>query len=296
MSKKSSCTVGKIALAVLCLAIVASLVYFNWLRRPPFCTTTAPGGTTREQTSRRSDDDFAFRARRINEVCRKYQVTLADRNFGYKRSNLCHIRRCPIIIDPARKVGYCFINKVASTTVKTIFGLLLNISNTENTVDSFHRAFHQRVFTVSPKAFLQRSNEERYTTAMFVRHPFERLVSAYVDKALGPRAVIVYFYERYWNDVPGVRVTGRNLTFPEFIDYILNQTVNEMDPHWAPYFVTCQPCIVKYGVVGKLETASRDLALFFEALGVRPEDIPQENKTGDHGFRKSAREFFKELA
>ncbi|EEC02179.1 chondroitin 4-sulfotransferase, putative [Ixodes scapularis] len=143
--------------------------------------------------------------------------------------------------------------------------------------------------------FLQRSNEERYTTAMFVRHPFERLVSAYVDKALGPRAVMVYFYERYWNDVPGVRATDRNLTFPEFVDYILNQRVNEMDPHWAPYYVTCQPCIVKYEVVGKLETANRDFALFFEALGVRPEDIPHKNNGGDHWFRKSAREFFKEL-
>ncbi|KAG0433541.1 hypothetical protein HPB47_019846, partial [Ixodes persulcatus] len=241
-------------------------------------------------------------ARRINEVCRKYKVALADHNrrvlksnIGYERSNICHIRRCPIIIDPARKVGFCFINKVASTTVKTIFGLLLNISNTANTVDSFHRAFHEQVRTVSPMTFLQRSSQELYTTAIFVRHPFERLVSAYADKALGPRARIVYFYDRYWNDIPGVRATGRNLTFPEFIDYILNQTVNQMDSHWAPYYVTCQPCTVKYEVVGKLETASGDLARFFEALGVRPEDIPQENKSADHGFRKSARDFFKEL-
>ncbi|KAG0426242.1 hypothetical protein HPB47_026645 [Ixodes persulcatus] len=74
--------------------------------------------------------------------------------------------------------------------------------------------------------FLQRSSQESYTTAMFVRHPFERLVSAYVDKVLRPSAGKVYFYDRYFNDVPGVRETGRNLTFPEFIDYILNQTVN----------------------------------------------------------------------
>ncbi|EEC00244.1 hypothetical protein IscW_ISCW001206 [Ixodes scapularis] len=84
----------------------------------------------RKETSRRSDDDFGSRAKRINEVCRKYQVTLVDRNFSYERPDLCHVTRCPIIIDPARKVGYCFINKVASTTVKTIFGLLLNLSNT----------------------------------------------------------------------------------------------------------------------------------------------------------------------
>ncbi|CAN7952219.1 unnamed protein product [Ixodes pacificus] len=205
------------------------------------------------------------------------------------------MRDCPIMIDPAHKVGYCFINKVASTTVKSIFGLLLHISNMGNTVNSIHKAFLEQVLTVSHKTFLQRSGQERYTTAMFVRHPFERLVSAYVDKALCPRAGNVYYYDRYWNDVPGVRATGRNLTFPEFIDYVLNQTVNQMNPHWAPYYVTCQPCTVKYEVVGKLETASRDFKLFLGALGVRPGEIPQKNKGGDHGFRKSAREFFKEL-
>ncbi|XP_040072774.3 carbohydrate sulfotransferase 11-like [Ixodes scapularis] len=302
MSKKSTRTVQKIALAVSCAAIVVSLVYFDWLRPPPFFPTPAPGGTPREQTSRRSDDDFEFRARRISKVCRTYQMALADnnrtiqkRNFGDERSTFCNIRECPIMMDPVRKVGYCFISKVASTTVKTIFGLLLNISNTGNTVNSFHKAFHEQVFTVSPMTFLQRSSQARYTRAMFVRHPFERLVSAYVDKALGPRAGNVYFYEKYWNDVPGVRETGRNLTFPEFIDYVLNQTVNQMNSHWAPYYVMCQPCTVKYEVVGKLETASRDFALFLEALDVRPEDIPQENKSGDNVLRKSAREFFKEL-
>lgn len=34
----------------------------------------------------------------------------------------------------------------------------------------------------------------------------------------------------------------------------------------------------------------------FGTLGVRPGDIPQKNKGGDHGFRQSAREFFKELS
>ncbi|KAM7296329.1 carbohydrate sulfotransferase 13 [Ixodes scapularis] len=302
MSTTSTRTVRKIALAVLCAAILASLVCFDWLRRPPSCPTPASGDTTREQTSRLSDDDFAFRAERINKVCRTYQAALADpnrripkRNFSDERPNLCHIRDCPIMIDPAHKVGYCFINKVASTTVKSIFGVLLHIRNTGSTVYSIHMAFHEQVLTVSHKTFLQRSSQERYTTAMFVRHPFERLVSAYVNQALGPRAENVFFYKRYWNDVPGVRETGRDLTFPEFVDYILNQRMNQMNPHWAPYYITCQPCTIKYDVVGKLETASRDFALFLGALGVRPEDIPHKNKGGKQGFRKSAREFFKEL-
>ncbi|XP_042141981.1 carbohydrate sulfotransferase 13-like [Ixodes scapularis] len=301
MSKTSPRTVLKIALTISCAAIVVSLVYCEWLRRLP-CPTPSSGGTTREQTSRLSDEDFAFRAERINKVCRTYQVALADHNrrilkrkFSDERPNFCPMQYCPIMIDPVRKVGYCIISKVASTTVKSIFGLLLHVNNTGNTVNSLHDAFDAQVLGVSPMTFLQGSSQESYRTAMFVRHPFERLVSAYVDKALRPRAGNVYYYDRYWHDVPGVKATGRNLTFPEFIDNLLNQTVNQMNPHWAPYYVTCQPCTVKYEVVGKLETASRDFALFLEALGARPGDIPQKNKGSDYGFRKSAREFFKEL-
>ncbi|KAM7296332.1 carbohydrate sulfotransferase 11 [Ixodes scapularis] len=303
MSRKPPRTVLRIALAILCAVFVASLVYYDWLRPPPSCPTPAPGGTTREQTSRRSDDDFAFRARRVSRVCHTYQLTLADHKRRFNKRNLSceqlpvfyNNRECSFIIDSAKKVGYCYICKVASTTVKAIFGQLLNISHMGNTLDSIHTAFHEHVRTVSPMTFLQRSSQESYRTAMFVRHPFERLVSAYVDKVLGPRAENVYFYEHYWNDMPGVRNTGRNLTFPEFIDYILNQTVNQMNAHWTPYYVTCQPCAVKYEFVGKLETGNRDFALFFETLGLRLEDIPQQNKGSDHGFRKSAREFFKEL-
>ncbi|KAM7297966.1 carbohydrate sulfotransferase 11-like [Ixodes scapularis] len=254
------------------------------------------------QTFRRSDDDLAFRARRIRKACRTYQATLADhnrrflnRNFSCEQPVFSNNRECSFIIDPTRKVGYCFIRKVASTTIKTIFGHLLNISHIGNTLETTYGALHEKVHTVSPMTFLQRSSQESYTTAMFVRHPFERLVSAYVDKVIRPRGGRVYFYGRYFNDVPGFKETGRNLTFPEFIDYILNQSVNEMNSHWTSYYVTCQPCAVKYEVVGKLEAASRDLALFFEALGVRPEDIPQENKGGDHGFRKAARDLFNEL-
>ncbi|XP_042141982.1 carbohydrate sulfotransferase 11-like [Ixodes scapularis] len=236
------------------------------------------------QTFRRSDDDFAFRARRIRKVCRTYQATLADhnrrflyRNVSCEQPVLSNNRECSFIIDPARKVGYCFISKVASTTAKTIFGHLLNISHMGNTLESIHRAFHEKVHTVSPMTFLQRSSQESYTTAMFVNHPFERLVFAYVDKVIRQRGGSVYFYGRYFNDVPGVRETGRNLTFPEFIDYILDQSVNQMNSHWTPYYVTCQPRAVNDG------------------CSVRLKDIPPKNTGGDHGFRKAARDFFNEL-
>ena len=40
-------------------------------------------------------------------------------------------------------------------------------------------------------------------------------------------------------------------TFREFIEFILDQPINNLDPHWFPFYLQCMPCHIKYSVVGK---------------------------------------------
>ena len=40
-------------------------------------------------------------------------------------------------------------------------------------------------------------------------------------------------------------------TFREFIDFILDQPINNLDPHWFPFYLQCMPCHIKYSVIGK---------------------------------------------
>ncbi|KAK8764848.1 hypothetical protein V5799_032542 [Amblyomma americanum] len=122
---------------------------------------------------------------------------------------------------------------------------------------------------------------QRLPQVLFVRHPFERLVSAFEDKAGRPRDKERFFYDVYWDRIAAA--TGRNATngasnssessgvsFTQFVDYLLRVPVTQWDDHWAPYYSRCEPCLFGYDFVGHLETAAQDLALLWQRMGLPP--------------------------
>ena len=55
---------------------------------------------------------------------------------------------------------------------------------------------------------------------------------------------------------------GHDVTFPEFLKYILNAEEIEhgkVDRHWTSYTDLCNPCSIDYDFIGKYETFSRDV-------------------------------------
>ena len=103
----------------------------------------------------------------------------------------------------------------------------------------------------------------------FVRHPFERLVSAYRDK-LELAKMHGYVYTRYaykiikhasGQDKLAASLAMRQRrrpTFAEFVAYLVDGWAPDYNDHWLPYWLHCHLCHVEYDVVGKMETVQED--------------------------------------
>ena len=104
-----------------------------------------------------------------------------------------------------------------------------------------------------------------YFKFLVVRHPVDRLISAYNDKLvidpptyLGMAQQIIRTYR------PGADeetiMAGKNVTFREFLLYYLHQfkSLKISNKHFQVVQRLCSPCQVNYDYVAKLETQSTD--------------------------------------
>ena len=114
-----------------------------------------------------------------------------------------------------------------------------------------------------------------YTKFIFVRHPFERLVSAYQDKFAGSNkifqvAVGKEIIKKYRKQPTQLSLqNGHDVTFPEFVSYVIDewkQCQTQLDVHWRPIIDLCHPCAMEYDFIGKFETLNQDVDYLLQTL------------------------------
>lgn len=135
-----------------------------------------------------------------------------------------------------------------------------------------------------------------YTKFLVVRHPLERLLSAFRNKFESNSrdakvfkrvygAKMIRKYRRGTGspsenltsaedlEEESAKKTGEGVRFSEFVSFLLDKkdlaTVNE---HWRPYESLCHPCAVSYDVIGKYETLEEDSERFLRLIGA-PEGL-----------------------
>ena len=160
-------------------------------------------------------------------------------------------------------------SKVGTTTVMEMFINLLpdEYHYLRKDTEKLHQQMGQ-VFSLNARNKLQDRpilnlktlvSKMNYFAFSFVRHPFDRLVSAYLDKIVNNK---VEFYNTV---AENIHKKYGNVTFENFLLHILS-TRYDPDPHWIPYYKVCPYCdITKYAqsqFTGRLETFESDLRYF----------------------------------
>jgi hypothetical protein len=114
-----------------------------------------------------------------------------------------------------------------------------------------------------------------FTKFIFVRHPFERLVSAYRDRLASNvtkyhmntgREIIRKFRK---NPSRLSLEMGNDVTFPEFVTFVIDEwkkMKRPLDAHWRPVIDLCLPCDMQFHFIGKFETLNRDVDYLLRKL------------------------------
>ncbi|XP_050730407.1 carbohydrate sulfotransferase 11-like isoform X2 [Eriocheir sinensis] len=195
-----------------------------------------------------------------------------------------------LLVDDRHRAIYCYVPKVACTNWKRLMMILSGRTNETNPLNiSSHIPHEEGVLTRLSSARYKTSvlsyKLRTYTKFLFVRHPMERLVSAYRNKLASNSSSATDFRRRFGSTMLKVRrgvgafhnvsKAGRGVTFAEFVYYLIERSYTggqqSLNEHWAPYFDLCHPCTIRYDNIGKYETLEEDAEFILRKIGARPD-------------------------
>ena len=185
-------------------------------------------------------------------------------------------------------IVYCAIPKVGSTFWLRTLKLIEN----KETFASLYEFRNSNVklpvglmYAVDLRSSMNKSAYESFLkeaiSFMFVREPYGRIFSAYNNKILNPN--IQFWRAIGRNVVKNVRENpsaesleyGHDVTFAEMIKYLLYLFENDkaIDQHFSPMALKCDPCRIRYGYIGKMETFVDDAKFIIAKVREKYEDV-----------------------
>ncbi|XP_063779373.1 carbohydrate sulfotransferase 14 [Pseudophryne corroboree] len=172
-----------------------------------------------------------------------------------------------ILVSEKYRFLYCYVPKVACSNWKRVMKVLAgHLQNVDERLKMDHKS--DLVFLADLPAEQAKHRLQHYYKFLFVRDPMERLLSAYRNKF----GEIREYQQKYgleivrrYRESPGPS-KGDDVTFPEFLRYLLDEDVERMNEHWMPIYNLCQPCAVRYDFIGSYERLRQDAGHVLRAI------------------------------
>lgn len=223
------------------------------------------------------DEDVDFqvlqdiRNRTIRTMCSQKNMphTIWSLNPVQRRTLLQHI-----LVNDEHRFLYCYVPKVACSNWKRVLKVLNGaLGSVKVNIKMDHKS--DLVFLGSLKPDEIRYRLQHYFKFMFVREPMARLLSAYRNKfgeiESYQKKYGVEIVKRYRSAyVKDSNVAGDDVTFGEFVRYLLDEDSKRMNEHWMPMYNLCQPCAVSYDFIGSYEYLERDAEYVLQQIKAPP--------------------------
>ncbi|XP_014676351.1 PREDICTED: carbohydrate sulfotransferase 14-like, partial [Priapulus caudatus] len=254
-------------------------------RQCPLQTNPLGGAISREATLQAVKE----RKRRVRRVCDKYGNGVVDAGGALRDADVLLRYVNNVYVNDELRLLYCSIPKIGSTNWKRVLlALRSNAAVDPASIDKELAHKRSNVTTLSKLGSAARRRRlKHYYKFMFIRDPYERLLSAYMDKFGQPNP---YFQKTYGktiirryrhNATRAALVSGRNVTFVEFLTYLSRPTSFHDDPeiraiyrhsghnrHWARYMDLCNPCSVDYDFIGDYANIEAEAQIVLEESGL----------------------------
>ena len=167
---------------------------------------------------------------------------------------------------------WLYLFAVLQTGSTSMRNLLLQLSGAEikNKMDAYDQELVRKhglreLSYYSTTEAIERLNN--YTKFIIVRHPYERLHSAFTFHFIRYSPIFAKKFgtkikKLYWKHASKRRMgLSVHIRFEDFLHFIGNKTIpftQRMDRHWQPCYHHCLPCATKFDYIIKMETLRED--------------------------------------
>ena len=209
-----------------------------------------------------------------------------------------------LVLNYKHKVFFCLVEKNGNTNIRMMFLIAAGLAPAS--VSSASRSefgklisrYHPRI--VAGNVRLNKLKGEtiesllpQYFKMTIVRHPLERLLSAYRNKIEGViqrdkikdpygnklkikvlQTVHPQVYQQWLNN----KSMQYYVSFSDFVQYVIDKPNVQLNMHYRPVINLCSPCTVKYNFYGSYNNFNQDAQILVTKLGNKLNEIPGANQ------------------